>query len=474
MSSKLVTLEIFNHRFYKNLDDNNIVGDMSDSDVIVCYELPCNSQQGRTFKRSNEDPIIVPVFLVDTPSRQRATYGNAALSYFGYPFLAVIGPEEAKSQEVLYDVVVERLQRWTTQTRDLYQWEAGSASTPMEEIPIPLTPSHALETVTEIKENGDVVTVQEAAAPEEGDIVDEKSLVIQEQDYESMDTGDDDDDVPRRVGFKKGLFQPLVSAGTVQYACGYGGPNSSKFETFEQRAKEADEENPYLIRDGDAILAQFDEHAKAYYFGESNKYEHATWAIWEEVVHPELKASREAALQKKTRGISLQDCLDEFTKEEQLGEDDLWYCPRCKKHQQATKRFDLWSVPDVLVVHLKRFSNSRVLRDKIDTFVDFPLTGLDLTSMAGVRKVAKSLADAGEDLQALGLEDTEEPLVYDLFAVDEHLGGLGGGHYRAFASNSTDQKWYHFDDSYVTPARPEAAVVRALAYRIFSVSNCLS
>src|SRR5216683_1568474 len=46
-----------------------------------------------------------------------------------------------------------------------------------------------------------------------------------------------------------------------------------------------------------------------------------------------------AAAAKTLRGISLQDCLDEFTKEEQLGEDDLWYCPQCKKHQQATKKF---------------------------------------------------------------------------------------------------------------------------------------
>ncbi|EEB88127.1 hypothetical protein MPER_14214, partial [Moniliophthora perniciosa FA553] len=48
---------------------------------------------------------------------------------------------------------------------------------------------------------------------------------------------------------------------------------------------------------------------------------------------------------------------------------------------QATKRFDLWKVPDILVVHLKRFSNSRMLRDKIDVFVDFPIEDLDLTSM---------------------------------------------------------------------------------------------
>ena len=456
-----MVLDIFNSRFYKNLDDNILVNDMSDNDVVACYELPCHSQQSRGFKRSAEDPVIMPVYLVEPPARHRTTFGSASPTYFGYPFLVVVGPEEAKSLDAIYDLVVDRLQRWTVQVRDLYQWEAGTISTPMEEVPISLSPNPVLESVTEIKENGDVVTVQEAAAPEEGDIVDEKNLVIQEQDYESMDTGDDS---PRQVGFKRDIFQLLAHSNGTQYCCGYSTAAGSKSESLELRVKEADEENPYLIHDGEAILAQFDEHTKAYYFGEPNKFEHARWALWEEFVHPELKASREVALQKKTRGISLQDCLDEFTKEEQLGEDDLWYCPRCKKHQQATKRFDLWSVPDVLVVHLKRFSNSRILRDKIDTFVDFPLTGLDLTSMAGVRKAAQNLAEAGEDLPALGLEDTEDPLIYDLFAVDEHLGGLGGGHYRAYAFNAADQKWYHFDDSYVTAARAEAAVVSYLMY----------
>ena len=55
-----------------------------------------------------------------------------------------------------------------------------------------------------------------------------------------------------------------------------------------------------------------------------------------------------------------------------------WFCPRCKEHRQASKKLDLWKVPEVLVVHLKRFSYSKYWRDKLDTPVDFPLEGLDL------------------------------------------------------------------------------------------------
>lgn len=53
------------------------------------------------------------------------------------------------------------------------------------------------------------------------------------------------------------------------------------------------------------------------------------------------------------------------------------YCPTCKKHQQATKKFDLWSLPRILVVHLKRFSYNRCWRDKLDTVVDFPIRYAD-------------------------------------------------------------------------------------------------
>ena len=71
--------------------------------------------------------------------------------------------------------------------------------------------------------------------------------------------------------------------------------------------------------------------------------------------------------------INLSECLKLYTSQEKLGADDAWYCPNCQKHQQATKKFDLWSLPEVLIIHLKRFSYNRYWRDKIDTVIDFPL-----------------------------------------------------------------------------------------------------
>ena len=40
------------------------------------------------------------------------------------------------------------------------------------------------------------------------------------------------------------------------------------------------------------------------------------------------------------------------------------------------------------------------------------------------------------------------PPVYDLYAVSNHFGGMGGGHYNAYCK-MPDGKWWCFDDSHV-------------------------
>uniref|UniRef100_A0A671RFB3 ubiquitinyl hydrolase 1 n=1 Tax=Sinocyclocheilus anshuiensis TaxID=1608454 RepID=A0A671RFB3_9TELE len=144
--------------------------------------------------------------------------------------------------------------------------------------------------------------------------------------------------------------------------------------------------------------------------------------------------------------FKLKDCIELFTTKEKLGADDPWYCPDCKQHQQATKKLDLWSVPPVLVVHLKRFSYSRYMRDKLDLLVDFPLRDLDMSEFL--------------------INPSAGPSRYDLIAVSNHYGGMGGGHYTAYAKNKEDQKWYNFDDSSVSPSSEEQTVSKA-AYVLF-------
>nr|CDS15967.1 ubiquitin carboxyl terminal hydrolase 4 [Echinococcus granulosus] len=143
--------------------------------------------------------------------------------------------------------------------------------------------------------------------------------------------------------------------------------------------------------------------------------------------------------------IKLDDCIDLFLASEQLGDQDLWYCKKCQQHRQAFKKFDIWSLPQVLVIHLKRYrSVYRMVKNK--AFVDYPETNLKVTCVEGTK-------------------------VYDLVAVSNHMGFVGGGHYTAYAKNG--KTWYSFNDSFVDVLRSSVVTGDAyiLVYMLSSIST---
>jgi ubiquitin C-terminal hydrolase len=54
--------------------------------------------------------------------------------------------------------------------------------------------------------------------------------------------------------------------------------------------------------------------------------------------------------------LSLDDCLEAFSRTEELDESNPWYCPICTKNQCATKTLSVWRFPDYLILYLKRYS----------------------------------------------------------------------------------------------------------------------
>ncbi|KAM9752836.1 LOW QUALITY PROTEIN: ubiquitin carboxyl-terminal hydrolase 11-like [Menidia menidia] len=156
--------------------------------------------------------------------------------------------------------------------------------------------------------------------------------------------------------------------------------------------------------------------------------------------------SMEAELQPET--VQLQDCIHKFTSRERLEEENPWFCPVCKRHQLATKKLDLWALPEVLIIHLKRFCYTKFTREKLDTLVEFPLRDLDLSGLL---------------LRRSSLEPQSR---YDLIAVSNHYGGLRDGHYTSFARNKDSAHWFYFDDSKVTSASEEQIMTNA-AYVLF-------
>ncbi|XP_077452121.1 ubiquitin carboxyl-terminal hydrolase 3 [Stigmatopora argus] len=145
---------------------------------------------------------------------------------------------------------------------------------------------------------------------------------------------------------------------------------------------------------------------------------------------------------------TLRECLRSFTDLEELDETELYYCHKCKKRQKSTKKFWVQKLPKVLCLHLKRFHWTAFLRNKVDTYVEFPLKDLD---MKGFLLEPDSLLAGSYS--------------YDLAAIVVHHGsGVGSGHYTAYGSH--EGRWYHFNDSTVTLASEET-LRKAKAYILF-------
>ena len=71
----------------------------------------------------------------------------------------------------------------------------------------------------------------------------------------------------------------------------------------------------------------------------------------------------------------LQDCLDDFTKVEQMTGDEQYYCDTCHSKQDATRCCQLTELPPVLHLKLNRFRFilQQGIREKISTEIEFPV-----------------------------------------------------------------------------------------------------
>ncbi|KAL7539991.1 hypothetical protein ACHAXR_009777 [Thalassiosira sp. AJA248-18] len=133
---------------------------------------------------------------------------------------------------------------------------------------------------------------------------------------------------------------------------------------------------------------------------------------------------------------TLDDCLREFCKDEVLDGDDMTLCSKCRVKRPSIKALQVYRFPRVLVLHLKRFDNSR---KKVRTSVNFPVTSFD----------ASPLAYAGGD-GLLHHANSDGTPMYDLYAVVNHSGRLNFGHYTSSCIDPMTQTWYEFNDETVS------------------------
>uniref|UniRef100_A0A3Q1JGR0 ubiquitinyl hydrolase 1 n=1 Tax=Anabas testudineus TaxID=64144 RepID=A0A3Q1JGR0_ANATE len=125
--------------------------------------------------------------------------------------------------------------------------------------------------------------------------------------------------------------------------------------------------------------------------------------------------------------VTLRECLDLFSQEEKLDKENSPMCERCNRHTECTKRLSIQRFPQVIVIHLNRFTTSRWSISKSTVYVSFPLTNLDLGPYGPV----------------------DCPVLYDLYAICNHAGTVNMGHYTACCLD--ENGWCFYNDCSVTP-----------------------
>ncbi|XP_024140245.1 ubiquitin carboxyl-terminal hydrolase 31 [Oryzias melastigma] len=206
------------------------------------------------------------------------------------------------------------------------------------------------------------------------------------------------------------------------------------------------------------IVVEWDKETKDYLFKRT-----------EDEYIPDAESVRQVKEQHlQPQSCSLAQCFQLYTKEEQLAPDDAWRCPHCKQLQQGSIKLSLWTLPDILILHLKRFRQDGDRRMKMQNTVKFPLTGMDMAPHIVKRSQSSwSLPSHWSPWRRpYGMGRDPEDYLYDLYAVCNHHGTMQGGHYTAFCKNSIDGQWYCFDDSDVH-SLSEDEVCKQTAYILF-------
>jgi ubiquitin C-terminal hydrolase len=131
--------------------------------------------------------------------------------------------------------------------------------------------------------------------------------------------------------------------------------------------------------------------------------------------------------------INLGQCLDNHFSTHLLLNDEKYECLYCDKKCDAKKKTYLWTPPQRLIIQLKRFEKyydkhrNNIVINKINSTIDFPIEGLNMEKYLS--------------------QHVSENAIYDLYGVIFHTGNYHFGHYVGFTKNSTNDKWYLYDDS---------------------------
>ncbi len=140
---------------------------------------------------------------------------------------------------------------------------------------------------------------------------------------------------------------------------------------------------------------------------------------------------------------TLMECFNLYVDEEKMTGDNAWFNDKTKEKEDVIKTIQFWSLPDILIVAIKRFN--KITFRKNNCLIDIPLDEIDLSNyVVGYQK---------------------ENYLYELYGICNHTGNVMGGHYTA--TIKTHSGWFHFNDQHVTKITDNSKIITPMAYCLF-------
>jgi ubiquitin C-terminal hydrolase len=134
------------------------------------------------------------------------------------------------------------------------------------------------------------------------------------------------------------------------------------------------------------------------------------------------------------KDFTLDECLDHYSKEEQLDKDNLYNCSMCGLKNRGYKKTYIWKTPKILIIHIKRFiiNDFGIRAQKIINNVEYPLYDLDIKNYIHDKSPNKNNSK------------------YNLIGINLHQEfsnlGTNSGHYTSLIKSRHDNNWYLYND----------------------------
>ncbi len=164
--------------------------------------------------------------------------------------------------------------------------------------------------------------------------------------------------------------------------------------------------------------------------------------------------------------LTLEECLDIHFDCERLKGSNKYRCGKCGVLGQATKKVSILQLPEVLLLHNKRFSFGTYWSSKKKDHVIFPTASASSVAAEEDREACGSARGGPLDMKPYLVASLPPPrsTMYFLTGVVNHHGTLAGGHYTAYVSKGT-HGWVLCNDERITRAS-EAAVADSQEYML--------